>query len=123
MTPRREQFAGALIGQCLGDALGFVVEGYGPEICQLYVREVLRAGHAAEYRRDGLAIGQYSDDSQLARELLQSHVACGQFDPQDYAARLAAIFIEDRIVGKGRATAEAASRLAQGVPWDQAGTP
>lgn len=29
---RKQQFSGCLIGQCLGDALGFPVEGYPPEI-------------------------------------------------------------------------------------------
>ncbi|WP_082218394.1 ADP-ribosylglycohydrolase family protein [Kamptonema formosum] len=48
--------------------------------------------------------GQYTDDSQLARELLESYLACGRFDPSDYARRIAAIFAENRIVGRGRAT-------------------
>jgi ADP-ribosylglycohydrolase len=54
---------------------------------------------------------------------MQSYAACGRFDPADYARRIAAIFSEDRIVGRGRATEEAAVRLNQGVPWQEAGTP
>jgi len=38
MWPRRDQFSGCLIGQALGDALGFVVEGFPPEVCSDYVR-------------------------------------------------------------------------------------
>lgn len=121
--PQEEQFSGSLIGQCLGDALGFVVEGYPPAVCQQYVTEELKMGHAGEYGRGHFAFGQYSDDSQLARELLQSYLTCKRFDPQDYSRRIAAIFAEGRIVGRGRATDEAAKRLAQGVPWDEAGTP
>jgi ADP-ribosylglycohydrolase len=54
---------------------------------------------------------------------MQSYAARGRFDPEDYARRIAAIFSEGRIVGRGRATEEAAERLARGVPWQQAGTP
>jgi hypothetical protein len=48
--PREQQFTGSLIGQCLGDALGFVVEGYPPEACQRYVEEGLKEmGRAGGY--------------------------------------------------------------------------
>ena len=114
--PDADRFAGCLIGQSLGDALGFVVEGQPPPVCALYARTLLRRGTA-------FPAGQYSDDSQLARELLQSFVARGRFEPADYARRIAAIFTEGRIVGRGRATEEAAHRVAAGVPWEDAGTP
>jgi ADP-ribosylglycohydrolase len=121
---RDQQFSGCLVGQCLGDALGFVVEGCSPAVCRKYVSETLNAGQAAaEGSRASLAFGQYSDDSQLARELMQSFAARGRFDPEDYARRIAAIFSEGRIVGRGRSTQEAAERLARGIPWDEAGTP
>jgi ADP-ribosylglycohydrolase len=54
---------------------------------------------------------------------LQSYAECGGFDPREYARRIAVIFVENRIVGRGRATEQAAWRLAAGVPWDEAGTP
>jgi ADP-ribosylglycohydrolase len=103
--------------------LGFVVEGQPPEICRKYVDAKLRLSRGEGLRRATFSFGQYSDDTQLARELLQSYAACGRFDPEDYARRIAAIFSEDRIVGRGRSTQEAANRLARGVPWDRAGTP
>jgi ADP-ribosylglycohydrolase len=118
-----DRFAGCLIGQCLGDALGFVVEGQAPAVCRLYVDGVLKGLAPLTKGRGPFPIGQYSDDSQLARELLQSYVARRGFDPADYARRVAAIFSEGRIVGRGRATEQAAERLAAGVPWDEAGTP
>lgn len=121
--PSRDQFAGSLIGQCLGDALGFVVEGHGPEACRAYVEEVLKSGRAGDAQRTPFPVGQYTDDSQLARELIESYVACSGFDPADYARRIADIFAEGRIVGRGRATAAAAYRLARGVAWDRAATP
>jgi len=123
MIPRREQFSGCLIGQCLGDALGFVVEGYSPRACKRYVEDILKTGRAGEFGRFPFPFGQYSDDSQLARELLQSYVARKNFSPDDYAERIKAIFAERRIVGWGQATREAAIRLVQGIPWEEAGTP
>ena len=120
--PTKEQFRGCLIGQCVGDALGFVVEGHSPEVCREYVEEALSEGHLGDRHRGRYTFGQYSDDSQLARELLQSYAPHGRFDPEDYARRIAAIFSEGRIVGRGRATEEAAQRLARGVPWQEAGT-
>jgi ADP-ribosylglycohydrolase len=122
-VPHQNQYAGCLIGQSLGDALGFVVEGYPPDVCHQYVDEVLRTDKIGTQTRRGFAFGQYSDDSQLARELIESFVACRMFNPSDYGQRIAAIFREHRIVGKGHATEEAAWRLIQGVPWEQAGTP
>lgn len=124
ILPYPEQFAGSLIGQCLGDALGFVVEGSSPERCREYVEGFLKKGRAGERARTSFEFGQYSDDSQLARELLQSYKECtGKFEPARYAERIEIIFAENRIVGPGRSTQEAARRLAEGVPWDEAGTP
>lgn len=119
----REQFSGCLIGQCLGDALGAPVEGNPPEACQTYVDDILNTGKAGILGRRPFPFGQYTDDSQLARELMQSYLACQQFQPEDYAQRIAAIFVEKRIVGRGRATEAAAFRLAKGIDWTEAGTP
>jgi ADP-ribosylglycohydrolase len=119
--PSKGQFRGCLVGQALGDALGFVVEGRPPEVCRKYADERLGRGGSGKHGR--VAFGQYSDDTQLARELMQSYVACGRFDPEDYARRIAAIFSEGRIVGGGRSTEAAAGRLVRGRPWNEAGTP
>jgi ADP-ribosylglycohydrolase len=125
MIPPREQFSGCLVGQCLGDALGFLVEGSSPDTCRQYVREELRSfqeGGPFPKRRAAL-VGQYTDDSQLARELMQSYAAHGRLKPDDYAGRIAAIFAESRIVGRGLATETAARKLILGVRWDEAGVP
>jgi ADP-ribosylglycohydrolase len=123
VRPAREQFQGCVVGQALGDALGFVVEGQPPTFCRRYVEERLGGESVIGVGRGPFPLGQYSDDTQLARELMQSYATRGRFDPEDYAGRIAAIFSEGRIVGRGRATEEAAARLARGVPWDEAGTP
>ena len=122
-VPTRTQYQGCLVGQALGDALGFVVEGQPHTFCRRYVEERLGGGRIGGLGRGPFPLGQYSDDTQLARELLQSYAERGRFDPEDYARRIAAIFSEGRIVGRGKATEEAAKRLARGVPWNEAGTP
>jgi ADP-ribosylglycohydrolase len=120
--PRPEQFSGCLLGQCLGDALGFPVEGYPRSACTRYVDTELRP-RALAAGRGRSPFGQYSDDSQLARELMRSYADRESFDPEDYARRIAALFAEGRVVGGGRATGEAAHRLSLGVSWREAGTP
>lgn len=123
MNARVEAFAGCLLGQALGDALGFVVEGQGPAACAAHVQAVVRPRRLAGWARAPHATGQYSDDTQLARELATSLVARRGFDPADYAARIAALFSAQRVVGHGPSTEAAALRLARGVPWHEAGTP
>jgi ADP-ribosylglycohydrolase len=123
MGPDANKFAGCLIGQCLGDALGFIVEGQPTTACSSYVDDVVRTGNARQLGRGRYPFGQYSDDSQLARELVLSIVDRGKFDAVDYAGRIAAIFREDRIVGRGLATQAAADRLIRGIPWNEAGAP
>jgi hypothetical protein len=115
--------AGCLIGQCLGDALGFIVEGQPTTACSSYVDDVVRTGNVRQLGRGRYPFGQYSDDSQLARELVLSIVDRGKFDAVDYADRIAALFREDRIVGRGLATQAAADRLIRGIPWNEAGAP
>jgi ADP-ribosylglycohydrolase len=123
MLPHKDQFSGCLIGQCLGDALGFPVEGFSPAACTRYVEDYLKTGKAGEFGRFPFPFGQYSDDSQLARELMQSYVVRRKFDPADYAERIKLIFAEKRIVGFGYSTKEAAKRLSQGISWEESGTP
>ena len=120
---RSERLAGSLIGTAVGDALGFLVEGQPADVCSDYVDRFVRPRRLSGLRRGPYAYGQYSDDTQLSRELLASLVGAGGFDPVDFGARVAALFWEGRIVGRGRATEEAAMRLVEGVPWDEAGTP
>lgn len=118
-----DRFAGCLVGQALGDAAGFIVEGHPPAVCAAYVESALRPRQFRGLRRGRFSIGQYSDDSQLARELVLSCVERSGFDPEDFARRISALFTEGRIVGRGRATEEAAYRIAAGTPWEEAGTP
>jgi ADP-ribosylglycohydrolase len=116
--------AGSLLGLALGDALGFVVEGRPRAAAQAWAAEiVLGAGgaerHAADYR-----FGQYSDDTQLARELLASLVdGDGCWRPEHFAARVGRLFQRGADVGAGPGTRAAALRIAAGEPWTVAATP
>ena len=121
MRPRRDQFSGCLIGQTLGDAAGFVVEGFSPEASARYVEDHLKTDRAGDFGRFPFAFGQYSDDSQLARELMQSYAQKTYFDPADYALRITRIFSEKRIVGFGYSTKEAAKKLMLGISWEESG--
>lgn len=122
-SPTADRLAGSILGQALGDALGFVVEAQPPEVARVYVEGWLRAGRAGEWPHPQFPFGQYSDDTQLARELLRSFLDVGGWVPRVYAGRLAELFREGRDVGAGRGTRSAALRLLMGVPWNESGTP
>jgi ADP-ribosylglycohydrolase len=123
MPPHKDQYSGCLVGQCLGDALGFVVEGYSPAACKRYVEDFLQPKSRIDFGRFPFPFGQYSDDSQLARELMQSYAACRGFDPGDYAGRIKMLFAEKRVIGFGYSTKEAAKKLHQGISWEESGAP
>ncbi len=93
------------------------------EVALEYVRHWLRQGRAGERDPRGFRFGQYSDDTQLARELIVSLVERCGFDAADYAGRIAAMVTQPALVGGGPGTTAAALRLAQGVTWNEAGTP
>ena len=119
----KDKFSGCIIGQAVGDALGFIAEGHSPENCEAYVNRVLDENNEFPFKRGPYPLGQYSDDTQLARELMLSIVQCKAFNPEDYAVRIANIFAENRIVGWGLATREAAERLIAGISWRESGEP
>ncbi|MEC9372213.1 MAG: ADP-ribosylglycohydrolase family protein, partial [Planctomycetota bacterium] len=120
LTP--DHFAGCLIGQCVGDAIGMPVEGQPRMIASMWVDD-FRFDGVRLFEELPIPAGQYTDDSQLARELAISCVECRGFDPADYARRIARIFEEHRVVGRGKATTRAAERLIAGAHWETAGEP
>lgn len=113
---------GCLLGQALGDALGFVVEARPPEAAREYVANYLLTGRAGELSHPDFPFGQYSDDTQLARELVRSFAEAGGWSPADFASRLGALFAEKRDVGAGPGTRAAAMRLLGGTHWSRSGT-
>jgi ADP-ribosylglycohydrolase len=112
-----------LVTQALGDALGFLVEGEHAVICAHFATEFFSSQAPPARTHGPFAFGQYSDDTQLARELAIAIVEGPAWSPQRFGARVAALFANDTIVGRGRATESAALRLLAGAPWHEAGEP
>jgi ADP-ribosylglycohydrolase len=118
-----DALAGSLLGQALGDALGFVVEAQPSAVAAEYVTCCLLAGKAGERAHPEYPFGQYSDDTQLARELLRSVLAAGSWDPARFASHLVELFRDEGDVGAGPGTRAAARRLLTGTSWQDSGTP
>jgi ADP-ribosylglycohydrolase len=119
----RSKFVGCILGQALGDALGYPVEGCDEQQCMLHVKRNIQSWFAGETPPVYQWSGQYTDDTQLARELLISLVENKGFDASDYAQRIAGLFRDRLVVGRGIATADAADRLIAGVDWKDSGCP
>jgi ADP-ribosylglycohydrolase len=123
VNDRATALTGCLLGQALGDALGFVVEARPYETARRYVEEYLRAGRAGDLSHPDHPFGQYSDDTQLARELLLSVAEARGWSAEAFARRVSALFEDGRDVGAGPGTRAAAARLRAGTHWSLAGTP
>ena len=119
----KQKFQGCILGKCVGDALGFIVEGQNQDYCTKFVESYIKRLQIPEENRGSFSFGQYSDDSQLARELMISLKENDGFYPESYARRIANIFKTDKIVGGGNATTNSANRLIKGFSWNQAGEP
>jgi ADP-ribosylglycohydrolase len=118
-----ERLTASILGQAIGDALGFVVEAEPPDAARAYVDDWLSTGRAGERSHPTIPFGQDTDDTQLARELLRSFHQARGWDPAVYAGLIAELFRDQREVGAGRGTHSAALRLLEGVSWQESGTP
>jgi ADP-ribosylglycohydrolase len=118
-----DSLTGALLGQALGDALGFVVEAQPAQVAEAYVRDWLRAGRAGERAHPDYPFGQYSDDTQLVRALLLSVRDAGRWSADAFARRVAELFGSSADVGAGPGTRSAALRLLAGASWHEAAVP
>jgi ADP-ribosylglycohydrolase len=114
---------GALLGLALGDAMGFVVEAQPPDVARAYVNDWLRTGRAGARSHPAYPFGQYSDDTQLARELLLSVREATGWDPVGFASRVASLVLSSGVVGAGPGTHGSGMRFALGAPWQHAGAP
>lgn len=113
-----DAWLGSMVGQCVGDALGFIVEGHDASVCRHFVTEFVMMEQVPSWVRiQGMTFGQYSDDSQLARETYVAwRQAGGKIDPVVYGLRIACMFQPGhyRIVGYGATTAKAGEALFHG---------
>jgi ADP-ribosylglycohydrolase len=117
-----ESVLGCLIGCAVGDSVGLVVEGYSRTICHQYVDEIVSKTAISVYHRNNWTFGQYSDDTQLTREMFISITQNkGKMDPMIYALRIARLFQPNayRIVGYGSQTARAANAIINGAHYTE----
>lgn len=123
---KKDAFIGCLLGLAVGDALGFIVEGYDGKVCKRYVDVIIKKRVCPVMTRlPQFTFGQYSDDTQLAREYLISVLQTkGKYEPAVYATRIAMLFMPDayRIVGYGHQTAEAAEKVRKGAHHTESGS-
>lgn len=119
-----DAYMGVLFGQAVGDAVGLPVEGHGRSVCVPYVNDVVTKEIVSPQHRHNFTFGQYSDDTQLTREmyltLLQGR---GNIDPTTYGLRIAMLFQPGayRVVGYGEQTARAAEALRNGAHYTESG--
>jgi ADP-ribosylglycohydrolase len=123
--PDKDSLLGCVVGKCVADSLGFIVEGYGPDVCSDFVDKFVRTELVPSWIRcEDLTFGQYSDDSQLARELLQAYLeGKGTLDAGVYAKKIAAMFEPGnyRIVGYSKTCAEASAAIWEGKSHKESG--
>ena len=119
-----DAFLGVLFGQAVGDAVGLPVEGHGRDVCIPYVENVVKKQIVSPMHRHNFTFGQYSDDTQLTREmyltLLQGR---GKIDPAVYGLRMSLLFQPDayRIVGYGGVCARALESIRMGAHYTESG--
>jgi ADP-ribosylglycohydrolase len=113
------RFVGTVIGQAVGDALGFPFEGLPPQITALAMAD--RPSAYRPHASGAFPLGQYTDDTQMMRAILESIVEQGRVDPKAISERFVELWTTTAIVGQGSSCRDAVMRMVHGVPWDQAG--
>ncbi|MCE4543263.1 MULTISPECIES: ADP-ribosylglycohydrolase family protein [unclassified Caballeronia] len=123
----RDRRVGGIVGLLVGDALGVPYEFHGPE--DVPQRELLEMTPPPGFRRahSGIPTGTWSDDGAQALALLASLQGCGRFSLVDFADRLLRwegdgyMAVDGHVFDIGIQTAEALSRLRDGVPARESG--
>jgi ADP-ribosylglycohydrolase len=153
----QDRMEASFLGLAIGDSLGFLVEGLPRKDCEKYLK-IIQTGRFSAYGihyffgRSNLPryteiksdicfhAGQYTDDTQLCRELLKNILENGKFDPIYYTRRLVCLFkksellrdnklypgedikdIYTGIVGYGTATLKSIQCLSDGINWKISG--
>jgi len=111
-----DRFAGCLVGLAIGDALGMPFEGMDPQAI------LARQSQVTEFLPgDGLAAGQYTDDTKMMLCIAESIVEDGRVNPEDVARRFVAWFDTGDLRGIGATCLEAIMSLKRGIPWRESG--
>jgi len=128
-----------MMGQAVGDAIGFLVEGFTSERSQKFIKSDLdRICDLGLHDKDCVyKFGQYTDDTQMARELLRSINGCN-FNPDEYAKRILSMYSNagllgdyrygdwiahdvPPIVGYGKSGLNASLKIMRGYKWNKCG--
>lgn len=128
MPSREERLTGGLIGLLVGDALGVPYEFYAPE--QIPLPHQIEYSPPAGFQRahPSAPPGTWSDDGAQALCLLDSLLACGRFDPEDFGQRLVRwlddgyLAVDSHVFDVGIQTANAIAKLRAGTPALMAGS-
>ena len=116
--PSADQFAGALLGCAVGDALGAWIEGRSrAEIA----KEQDLLGYYRPFRE--YPAGQYTDDTQLTVATARSMVRLGGVDGADIANEIAQLWRDETIIGAGPVAHRAIRKILDGVDWREAADP
>ena len=110
-------FAGCLVGQALGDALGMPFE--------FMSSGSISARHARVVEflpSPDLAAGQYTDDTKMMLCISESMVEKGHVNPEDIAERFVAWFDTGDLRGIGNTCRESILRLKSGISWRDSGS-
>lgn len=113
---------GGLIGLLVGDALGVPFEFKSPEQLPPYDEIEMTPPNGFRRAHAGVPVGTWSDDGAQALCLLASLLECGKLSLTDFADRLVRwmedgyMAIDGDVFDCGIQTADALSRLSDGVP-------
>lgn len=122
----------------IGDSIGFLVEGNPSSQCARVIRIMakLAAGKGDETALAAIGktyypFGQYSDDTQLGRELILAFMDAQKAEDSKtlaepaarlatlYASRMASLYQQHKVVGCGMGTAQALTKLIKGAPYTE----
>ncbi len=117
-TPDADQYAGALLGCAVGDALGAWIEGKSrADIAQ----QDKLLGYYRPFRE--YPAGQYTDDTQLTVATAHSMARLGRVDGADIANEIAQLWRDKTIIGAGPVAHRAIGKILEGVDWREAADP
>lgn len=107
-----------LVGCAIGDALGNPFEMKPPISPALVEWDGLFKAGGTFWKGEA---GQYTDDTLMTIALSKSLLQCNGFDAEDVAKEYLAWYETGNTRGIGNTTAEACSRLLDGVAWQESG--
>jgi len=106
-----------LIGQGVADALGMPFETRKPD--DPFLVNWDGTYQASEYHQ--LRPGQWTDDTMMAKIVMESLYICGGFYPRDIAQRYQHWYLAGPLRGMGTTTKKAMQNLRAGMSWSESG--